>query len=471
MAYVRMKTGGGGSAPVLITKNITQNGTYNASADSADGYSQVTVAVSGGGATLGEKTISTYGVYNASADSLDGYSKVTNITGLETATASGSVASISDAVEMPCPSVVADIDYTAQGVTGATVSRRKKNFWNTNLIQSCTNRPGDLTNNGDGTITVDADRQTNVKSLQKLKDICPNLKIGQAFTLTATTTGTAQYIYLHEVQFVWYFDGRAASTQTITKEMANSYVSFYASGVNTSATISNIMLRLPSENSDYEAYNGTDYTATFGRTIYGGSYDFVSGVLTEDTDANGDPISPPNTYTLTPQQIDTLQGVNNFYSDTGDTAVQYYREKQPELERLFYFEGVQSDSVQIPPATTLDEGDSFDEYLSYDTTTKKFTVLKAFSAVLTGWVRAYSSGSTRPTGGIYINDALYVGYQTASSTVGDKAGYSVMVNFVIGDNFYPYQTSSNGYPQQFLKAYLLKNVDISGVIELDDETA
>ena len=34
-----------GSSPTLITKNITQNGTYNASGDNADGYSAVTVAV------------------------------------------------------------------------------------------------------------------------------------------------------------------------------------------------------------------------------------------------------------------------------------------------------------------------------------------------------------------------------------------------------------------------------------------
>ena len=36
-------TGGGSST--LITKNITQNGTYNASSDDADGYSQVIVDV------------------------------------------------------------------------------------------------------------------------------------------------------------------------------------------------------------------------------------------------------------------------------------------------------------------------------------------------------------------------------------------------------------------------------------------
>jgi hypothetical protein len=36
---------GGGSSATLITKTITENGTYNASSDSADGYSSVTVNV------------------------------------------------------------------------------------------------------------------------------------------------------------------------------------------------------------------------------------------------------------------------------------------------------------------------------------------------------------------------------------------------------------------------------------------
>ena len=42
MAWYRC---GGGSSGTLITKSITQNGTYNASSDNADGYSEVTVNV------------------------------------------------------------------------------------------------------------------------------------------------------------------------------------------------------------------------------------------------------------------------------------------------------------------------------------------------------------------------------------------------------------------------------------------
>lgn len=55
-------SGGGGST--LITKSITANGTYNASSDSADGYSQVTVNVPTGSGGLTFES----GTYEPSAD-------------------------------------------------------------------------------------------------------------------------------------------------------------------------------------------------------------------------------------------------------------------------------------------------------------------------------------------------------------------------------------------------------------------
>ena len=53
----------GGGEPTLITKTITQNGTYAASADNADGYSSVTVNVAGTTPT-GTLSITANGVYN-----------------------------------------------------------------------------------------------------------------------------------------------------------------------------------------------------------------------------------------------------------------------------------------------------------------------------------------------------------------------------------------------------------------------
>lgn len=56
----------------IISKTITENGTYNASADNADGYNPVTVNI-----PLTTKTITENGTYNASDDEAAGYSSVT----------------------------------------------------------------------------------------------------------------------------------------------------------------------------------------------------------------------------------------------------------------------------------------------------------------------------------------------------------------------------------------------------------
>lgn len=58
----------------IVSKSITANGTYNASADNADGYNPVTVAVPT--KTIISKSITANGTYNASADSADGYDPV-----------------------------------------------------------------------------------------------------------------------------------------------------------------------------------------------------------------------------------------------------------------------------------------------------------------------------------------------------------------------------------------------------------
>ena len=70
-------SGGGGSEPTLITKNITSNETYNASDDNADGYSSVTVAVPIPEPVLVGKTITESGIYSAKDDNADGYNEVT----------------------------------------------------------------------------------------------------------------------------------------------------------------------------------------------------------------------------------------------------------------------------------------------------------------------------------------------------------------------------------------------------------
>lgn len=58
-------TGSGSSSPTLVTKEITSNGTYTASSDSADGYSSVTVNVPSSGITpTGSISITTNGTHD-----------------------------------------------------------------------------------------------------------------------------------------------------------------------------------------------------------------------------------------------------------------------------------------------------------------------------------------------------------------------------------------------------------------------
>lgn len=60
----------------IISKTITENGTYNASADDAAGYGSVTVDVASS-AVLTTKTVTENGTYSAEDDEADGYSEVT----------------------------------------------------------------------------------------------------------------------------------------------------------------------------------------------------------------------------------------------------------------------------------------------------------------------------------------------------------------------------------------------------------
>lgn len=65
----------------------------------------------------------------------------------------------------------------------------------------------------------------------------------------------------------------------------------------------------------YEPYNGTTVNISFGETLSGnGSLDVLSGILTRSDDT---------TKQLNANYIQTLNGLNNIWCDTGDTEVKY----------------------------------------------------------------------------------------------------------------------------------------------------
>ena len=125
-----------------------------------------------------------------------------------------------------------------------------------------------------------------------------------------------------------------------------------STSVSTVDTTFNIQLEVGSTATAYEPYHGNTYSADFGQTVYGGTLDWQTGVLTvthgqiaayageslpgawiSDRDVYADGAMPttgaqvvyelatPTTIQLTPQQITALSGTNTLYTDSGDTAV------------------------------------------------------------------------------------------------------------------------------------------------------
>lgn len=137
-ANFRQPPNAGGTEAVIVSKNITANGTYNASSDSADGYNPVNVNVPG--PTIVSKNITANGTYNASSDSADGYNPVTvNVPGptivSKNITANGTYNASSDSadgynpvtVNVP-PSEGRLIDYASRRYAGWYISSQDYTF-------------------------------------------------------------------------------------------------------------------------------------------------------------------------------------------------------------------------------------------------------------------------------------------------------------------------------------------------------
>lgn len=150
------------------------------------------------------------------------------------------------------------------------------------------------------------------------------VKENTTYILSATKTGTSMSVGCYDAQWNFIervFDLYTSNTpKTFTTPANAKYITivFGSYTLDTEGTVSNIQLEIGSTASAYEPYIApTTYTASLGRTIYGGDVDIVNGV---GTDENG------NDFTFTGQEVPTRLGYNAFWSDSGDTEVTYRRD-------------------------------------------------------------------------------------------------------------------------------------------------
>ena len=262
-------------------------------------------------------------------------------------TASGSIAHITDGADgVPVKSCVVSFlpsggggtpssPVAITGVSGVSVTQLGKNLIKPDRYQAAANN-----------LTLGQTDNTSFGTF---------LKAG-TYTISYATTGENCYIYRREANDGSNTNmGKATSKSFTINEDGNFRFWLYGDGA-TSANISNVQLEVGSSATTYSPYvTPSVVTDTFGQTIYGGSRDlctdkasvtwgyiasyngetltgrwvssmdtYVAGTTpTTGAEVAYELATPTELTGLTPHEINTLLGDNNFYADTGDTSVEY----------------------------------------------------------------------------------------------------------------------------------------------------
>lgn len=238
-AVAESDEGGGGGEPVLIEKTITQNGTYAASSDSADGYSSVTVSVSGGtprtstDLTVSGATVTApAGVYAQDASK----SVATGTAGTPTAT-KGTVSNHSVSVTPSVTNVTGYITGGTKTGTAVTVTAAELESGTKSITANGTGI--DVSGYSAVDVAVPSGGSKNVQTTQSTSRR-NNTALGSITSLTCSTAGTYDVYWTcarSNTSQTWgsqlYIGGTAYGTENTT--WSNNVQNNHLTGVSISA--------------------------------------------------------------------------------------------------------------------------------------------------------------------------------------------------------------------------------------------
>lgn len=156
----------------------------------------------------------------------------------------------------PSPSTEYPQEFDIAGNSGSiSVNVAGANLFDISKVQSISLASGaQTTNNNDGTLSVRSSQGDSSGGYEDrknvLRDLCPELRVGDVVVLSAISTGSDKRIYLRGSKSPWTF----GVSRTISETDLDSIVMFYASGTSTSATISDIMINAGNVAMPYEPY-------------------------------------------------------------------------------------------------------------------------------------------------------------------------------------------------------------------------
>ena len=217
-------------------------------------------------------------------------------------TASGAIVTFPDgADDVPLKKCEITLPASLDGVSSVDVNHGKKNFLDDSIRG----------HNGANIFFGHSTGDQNAFSVR--------LRTG-TYTFSVTTAdGTSTNLYIKNSDTNTNLSGFPAYnslSKSFTLEAdTNCAVFVYKSGYTDVTDIETAQIEVGSTATAYEAYEApTTYTASLGRTIYGGTADIVNGT---GTDENG------NDFTFDPVPIDSKLGNNTIWSEQGDTEVTY----------------------------------------------------------------------------------------------------------------------------------------------------
>lgn len=205
--------------------------------------------------------------------------------------------------------VITQIPATEDGVTSLTLNRAGRNLLKTSYAGG-TIRGITCTANDDGTYTFNG-TATNDASFDifigSSKTNVPMFREGMA--LSGCPEGGGDDTYFMFLPYVAYYDKGSGLSVKYNAGHAKNWTSAVRITIKAGQTVENLVFKpqITAGRTIYpfEPYEGEEKTVTFDAPVYGGTYNWTTGVL---TDENG------QVHFFAPQTITSGDGVNSLYS-------------------------------------------------------------------------------------------------------------------------------------------------------------
>ena len=284
-----------------------------------------------------------------------------------TAIGAGAVAVFNTVGKIPLKDVTIDIDYNPNGVTQTVIKHGGKNVlpFSSGVIEK---NDVTFTVNADGSIKFSG--KANASFAQTFAEFALDAgdyvvsSIGSD-TSESSTGGCTIYVRDQDHSATLASFNLSTFSEVAFTISSNTNIRFYAlinSGVTVSGTLFPMICRKILNGGRFKTYRPvTTYTVNWTNTIYGGTYDPTSGVVVSKLASDGSELATPVIHTADSISIETFDGINCIWANTGDvkaSSYAFYAEK----DNLVTWE---KGSVQNSETGTFNQSDSYYHTTNY----------------------------------------------------------------------------------------------------------